>query len=223
MTKLILSVLSFLIFTPTAFPSSHDLTSNLKTEFIEAPLSVDEHFLIDQTMGYGEIIVAAEKIVALGESLYTLFQKGRPTSQTRYSPISVIPRDTVTKQPVDIFELEGDADPVRKKYIVVKRNKLGNEVGRLEFLIHFTPKRSYYGSGQYITNAAIIPLKANTIFGWDLDATMQVTGVGIKGKKTNPIATATLAINYKVYSVATNWNETVVIDIEGTGKVLVTE
>lgn len=223
MTKLILSVLCSLAFIANAFPSSHDLTSNLKTELIESPLSLDDHFLIDQTMSYGEIIVAAEKIVALGESLYTLFQKGRPTSQTRYSPVSVIPRDPVTKQPVDIFELEGDADPVRKKYTVIKKNKFGNEVGRLEFLIHFTPKRSYYGSGQYITNASIIPLKANTIFGWDLDATMQVTGVGIKGKKTNPIATATLTINYKVYSFATYWNETVVVDLEGTGKVLVTE
>lgn len=223
MTKLILSVLCSLTFVTTAFSSSHDLASSFKTELIESSLSTDEHLLIDEQVNPGEIIASAEKIVALGEALYTLFQKGKPSSQVKYAPISIIPRDPITKEPADLFDLEGEADPVRKKYIVSKKNGLGKEVCRLEFLIHFTPGRSYLGAGQYITNAAVIPLKANTLYGWDLDATMAVTGIGVKGKKANQVATATLTVNYKLQSFVTSLNESVVIDIDGTGKVFITE
>lgn len=162
-------------------------------------------------------------MVALGESIYTLVQKGKPTSQTKYAPISVVPRDPVTKEPVDPFDLEGDAEPVRKKYNIAIKNGFGIEVGAIHLLIHFTPGKTYEGAGQYISNAAIIPLKANAPFGADLTATMSVTGVGIKGKKTNPTAVATLALNYEIKNVLKAINETVVIDIDGAGKVVITD
>ncbi len=217
MSQLILSALLILTFSSTAISSTY------KTEIIEKELTSEEHELLDQSVGPGEIIAMADSIVALGEKLYTLFQKGKPSSQVKYAPISIIPRDKVTKEPVDVFDLEGDAEPVRKKFTIAKKNGLGNEVGRLDILIHFTPGRSLNGAGQYITNASIIPLKANTLYGWDLAATMVVSGVGTKGKSSNPIATATLTLSYQLNSVITAINEAVVIDIDGTGKVVITE
>lgn len=223
MTKLILSALCTLAFATSALSSPPHLESIFMTEITESPLSIEEHDLIDQEVSPGEIIATAEKIVALGESLYTLVQKGKPTSQTRYAPISVVPRDAVTKEPIHPLELEDGLDPVRKKYIISKKNGFGNEVGRIAFLVHFTPGKSYEGKGQYITNAVIIPLKANALYGWDISATMEVTSIDLKGKKDNPVATATLALNYKLSSVLTALNETIVIDIDGKGKLVITE
>lgn len=215
--RLLLSALCFIALSTPAFSSSY------KTVITEKPLSYEDHQLIDQTVGPGEIIVMADQIVALGEKLYTLFQKGKPTSQVKYAPVSIVPLDGVTKQPVSVFDLEGDAEPVRKKFSISKKNGLGNEVGRLDILIHFTPGRSFEGKGQYITNANIIPLKANTLYGWDIAASMVVSGVGVSGRKANPIATATLTLSYQLNSVITAINEAVVIDIDGTGKIVITE
>jgi hypothetical protein len=223
MRELMLSALCTLALTTTAFASTTDLASTFSTEIKEIPLSPEEHELLDQNVDPGEIIATAERIVALGESIYTLVQKGKPTSQTKYAPISVVPIDMATKEPVHPFDLEDGLDPVRKKFVISKKNGFGNEVGRIDFLLHFTPGKSYGGKGQYITNASLIPLKANALYGWDISATMEVAGIDLKGKKDNPLATATLALNYKLNSVLTALNETVVIDIDGKGKVVVSE
>ena len=223
MRELMLSAFCTLALTTATFASTHDFASTFTTEITEVPLSLEEHDLIEQDVGIGDIIATAERIVALGESIYTLVQKGKPTSQTKYAPISVVPRDSVTKEPIHPFDLEDGLEPVRKKFVISKKNGLGNEVGRIDFLLHFTPGKSYEGKGQYITNASLIPLKANALYGWDISATMEVAGIDLKGKKENPLATATLALNYKLNSVLTALNETVVIDIDGKGKVVVTE
>lgn len=223
MRELMLSAFCTMALTTTAFASTTDLASTFSTEIKEIPLSFADHELIDQEVNPGEIIATAERIVALGEAIYTLVQKGKPTSQAKYAPISIVPRDMSTKQPVDPFDLEDGLDPVRKKFMISYKNGFGNEVGRIDFLLHFTPGKSYEGKGQYITNASLIPLKANSLYGWDLSATMEVAGIDLKGKKENPLATATLALNYKLNSVITAINETIVIDIDGKGKVVVSE
>ena len=216
MRKFLLSVLCTQLLSLSAFSSTH--SSLVKSEISE--LTYAENLLLEQNLNWGEIIATADSVVALGEKIYTLVQKGKPTSQTSYASINVLPKDPLTKQAVDPFDLEGDAEPVRKKYAIYQNDFYGREIARIEFLLHFTPKRSYEGKGQYIQNAVIIPLKVNASYGWDVSATMEVTGISTKGKKTNPIATATLSLRYKITSVFSETNEAAVFDIDGTGNVV---
>lgn len=171
----------------------------------------------------GEVIGAAQGIVAFGESVYKLIQKGKPSTNTKYAPINVVPKEAVVQGVLDPMDLEGYSAPVRKKYMVVIKNGYNITVARVELLVHFLAKQSYQGKGQYIQNAVIIPLKVDAFYGFDLSTTMAVTGVAMRGSRANPIATATITMNYRLRSVMGDINQTKVFDIDGLGNIQLTQ
>ena len=59
----------------------------------------------DRLDSAGKVISAARDMVALGEAVYDLVKKGKPTNVTEYAPISVVPRDPMTKEIEDVFDL----------------------------------------------------------------------------------------------------------------------
>ncbi len=165
--------------------------------------------------GAGKIIGIAKELVALGEDIYALVQKGKPVVKTSYAPISVIPR--VGNGPVDIFETESWRMPKRVTYEIIYKNLYGMEVVKFRYSVIFTYGGTYKGRGAYITAAQIVPVSITALWGYTFSATMKLGGMQNHGTKENPIAGAILAMEYTVETVMKASLETDTYHITGQG------
>jgi hypothetical protein len=171
----------------------------------------------DPTDRAGKVIQVARDVVALGEVVYELVTKGKPTNQTEYAPVSVVPKDA-SNDPVDPFELENFSIPVEKKFLARVRQG-AKEVVRFEYMVIFSYGGSHNGKGKYITGAQIIPASVKTNFGWNFNATMRVSGIMNHGSVMNPVAGVMLTMQFKAngWAKAVEQNETV--HITGNGQI----
>ena len=154
---------------------------------------------VDQFEKVGKIIATARDLVALGEDIYNLVIKGKPTNTTSYAPISIIPKDNGVM--VDILDVEGFSIPQTRTYEIVYENLFGMDTVVFRYSVMFSHNGSYNGKGAYITGAQIIPVKASTMFGYDFRATMKLGGIQNTATKENPVAGATLLLEYEVKTV----------------------
>jgi hypothetical protein len=163
----------------------------------------------------GKVISTARDLVALGEDVYKLVIKGRPSNKTNYAPISVLPRMNGTA--VDIFDTEGWSAPVKRTYRVVYENLYGAEVVNFSYSLIFAYKGTYNGAGAYLTAVQIIPETVRTLFGFDFTANMKLGGIINQGSRQNPIAGATLLLEYTVSTIMVTQNQVDTLFVNGRG------
>lgn len=166
----------------------------------------------------GRVISTARDIVALGEAIYELVSKGKPHNVTEYAPISVVPKDKSTGEPVDMFDLEGFSMPVEKTYVATIKDGTGREAVKFTYRVMYSYGGSYNGSGKYLANVIIIPGNIITKYGWDFSASMKLSGMMNHGTKENPIAGIMITIKYKMDSWSRAYERNDTIHITGTGQ-----
>jgi hypothetical protein len=154
---------------------------------------------VDQFEKVGKVIATARDLVALGEDIYNLVIKGKPSNTTSYAPISIIPKANGVM--VDILDVEGFSMPQTRTYEIKYENLFGMETVVFRYTVMFSYNGSYYGKGAYITGAQIIPVTASTMFGYDFRATMKLGGIQNTATKENPVAGAILLLEYEVKTV----------------------
>jgi hypothetical protein len=152
-----------------------------------------------RTERVGKVISVAKDLVALGEDIYRLVIKGKPSNSSTYAPISVIPR--VNGAVVDMLDTEGWSAPVKRTYQIDYENLYGITVVSFRYSIIYSYNGSYDGKGAYLTAVQIVPEYVRTLFGFDFTATMKLGGIQNQGTKGNPVAGATLLMEYTVSSV----------------------
>ncbi len=163
----------------------------------------------------GKVIGLARELVALGEDIYRLVQKGKPVNKTSYAPISVIPRQG--NGYVDVMDTEGWKSPSGATYQIIYKNLYGMEVVKFRYSVIFSYGGSYQGKGAYITAAQIVPVSIETLFGYTFTATMKLNGIQNHGTSANPVAGAILAMEYTVETVIKASLETDSYHITGRG------
>ena len=166
----------------------------------------------------GRVIQTARDMVALGEAIYELVKKGKPTNTTEYAPISVVPRDPSTKEHVDPFDLENFSIPVEKNYTAKITNGLGKEVVVFNYRVIYSYGGSYNGTGKYLTGVNIIPGSVRTSYGWDFNATMKLSGIMNHGSRLDPVAGVMVTIKYQMNSWSNAFERNDTIHITGRGE-----
>jgi hypothetical protein len=166
----------------------------------------------------GKVIQTARDMVALGEAIYSLVQKGKPTNVTEYAPISVVPRDPMTKEYADPFDLEGFSMPVEKSFVAKVKNGSGKEVVNFNYKVIYSYGGSYNGAGKYLTNVIIVPGSIKTSFGWDFNATMKLSGIMNHGTKADPVAGVMVTVKYQMNSWSSAFERNDTIHITGNGE-----
>lgn len=170
---------------------------------------------VDPLERAGRVISIARDLVALGEDIYRLVIKGKPSNTTSYAPISVVPR--VNGEIVDILDTDRWTAPVKRTFKVVYKNTYGVEVVQFTYSVLYSYNGSYDGKGAYLTSVQIIPERVRTLFGFDFTATMKLGGIVNQGTRANPIAGATLLMEYTVSSLVVAHNQTETFFINGRG------
>lgn len=166
----------------------------------------------------GQVISVARDIVALGEAIYELVKKGKPSNVTEYAPISVVPKDPMTKEIVDIFDLEGFSFPVEKAYVAKIKNGVGKEVVKFTYKVMYSYGGSYNGAGKYLSGVIIVPQSVVTQFGWEFNASMKLSGMMNHGTKADPVAGIMLTIKYQMNGWSTAYERNDTIHITGAGQ-----
>ncbi len=166
----------------------------------------------------GQVISIARDIVALGEAIYDLVQKGKPKNVSEYAPISVVPKDPVTKEIVDPFDLENFSMPVEKNFVARIKNAAGKEAVVFRYKVLFSYGGSYNGTGKYLTGILIVPGEVTTSWGWEFNATMKLSGIMNHGTRTDPVAGVMVTVKYQMngWSTALERNDT--MHITGRGE-----
>jgi hypothetical protein len=170
----------------------------------------------DRLQTAGDVVRTARDLVALGEAVYNLIQKGKPTNTTQYAPISVVPKIPGTDTAVDPLDLEGSSFPEVKSYVTTIKSG-GKEVVRFEYQVRFAHSASYNGSGKYIQMAEIVPVSVKTSFGWDVNASMKIGGIMNHGSKTAPVAGTMITIKYQMNSWASAFEKNDSFHLTGNG------
>jgi hypothetical protein len=165
----------------------------------------------------GQVIAVAKDIVALGESIYTLVQHGKPSNTTEFTPISIVPKDPISKEIVSPFDMENCSFPVEKKFATTMKTG-GAEVVKFEYMVIYTYGCSYNGTGKYIQNAIVQPVTVKTSYGWDFAATMKLSGIMNHGTKADPVVGAMLTIKYSMNSWRTAFERNDTVHITGKGE-----
>lgn len=147
----------------------------------------------------GKVVQIGRDLVALGEDIYKLVIKGKPSVTTKYTPISVIPK--VNGEPVDILETEMWKAPIKRTYEVSWENIYGMTITTFRYSVIFAYGGTYNGKGAYLTAVQVVPESVMVSFGFDFTATMKLGGIQNQGTRLSPIAGATLLIEYTVNSV----------------------
>ena len=163
----------------------------------------------------GKVIGLGRELVALGEDIYRLVQKGKPVNKTNYAPISVVPR--TANGYVDILDTEGWRMPTKATYQVTYTNLYGMDVVKFRYSVIFSYGGSYLGKGAYITAAQVVPESVETLFGYTFTATMKLSGIQNHGTKENPVAGAILAMEHTVETIVKASLETSSFHITGRG------
>lgn len=167
----------------------------------------------------GQVLQTASTVVALGEQVYTLVQHGKPSNTTDYAPISIVPRDPVTKETVSPFDME-DCSMPKKKAFRASMTTGGIEVVKFEYMVLYSYGCSYEGAGKYIQTVLIQPISVKTAYGWDFTATMKLSGIMNHGKKADPIVGALLTLKYSMNSWRTAYEKNDTVHLKGTGELV---
>jgi hypothetical protein len=165
----------------------------------------------------GQVIATAKDIVALGEAIYTLVQKGKPSNTTEFAPVSIVPKDPISKEIVDPFDMEYCSFPVEKKYRSQMKTG-GSVVVDFEYMVVYSYGCSYNGAGKYIQSAMVQPVRVKATYGWDFNATMKLSGIMNHGTKAEPNVGAMLTIKYSMNSWRTAFEKNDTIHITGDGQ-----
>lgn len=147
----------------------------------------------------GRVVAIARDIVAIGESIYSLVERNIPSNKTDYAPISVIPRDG--DGAVDIFQTEGWSLPVKRTYRITCKNKFNKTVVDFSYSVIYSYRGSYNGTGSYLAGVQIVPVSIKTFFGTTFTANMKLGGIINQGTKLNPVAGATIILEYNLSSL----------------------
>lgn len=182
------------------------------------PEPTDRPTIGDRADNAGRVISAARDMVALGEAIYELVKKGKPSNMTEYAPISVIPRDPMTKEIADIFDMEGFSMPVERNFVTKIKNGTGKEVVIFNYKVVYSYGGSYNGAGRYLTNVIIVPSSIRTSFGWEFNASMKLSGMMNHGSRANPVAGVMVTVKYQMNGWRTAFERNDTIHITGAGQ-----
>jgi hypothetical protein len=161
-----------------------------------------------------EVVVVIEKIINLGEKIWQLIERGRPSVSAQGAKATALP------QGVECWnEMEGWQEPVAQAYEVSYKNLYGTEVVKFRFLVTQLFGGSYKGAGKYIASAQVLPTKVNVKWGFDFTAEAVVDNILNMGTKQNPHAGIQMKVNWRVKNVFQDLQEAEVFFLNADGAI----
>lgn len=180
--------------------------ASVEVEKVDTPL-VENIFEMAPTRGGtfnkegSEAAMVVGEVIAVGEKIWPIVEKGRPVVSAQFSNLSALPRFEDTLSFPELYEMAGWVSPGAATYKVSFKNYLGMEVVLFRYTVTFQPGGSYLGVGRYLTNVKVYANELKVAWGYNVEASTSLVGLTNKGSKEDPIASMVLQVNYNVKTV----------------------
>jgi hypothetical protein len=161
-------------------------------------VAANEYLYADK--GLGEVIMAIDKLLALGKKIWKIVEAGKPVVQTAFAPtVSVLPN--VESPNTAFYEMENWSMPKVRSYKVAYKNLLGMEVVSFTYGVYYQYNGTYKGKGRYLTGINVDARDVKVSWGFEFNASSSVVAIMNRGSGENPNAGVTIRINYLAKSV----------------------
>ncbi|MCO4792584.1 MAG: hypothetical protein KC493_02640 [Bacteriovoracaceae bacterium] len=166
----------------------------------------------------GAVIMTIEKLIALGKKIWAIVEAGRPVLNTNMMvPLSVLPK---TDDPdAAFYQMEGWSAPKAVTYRVQYDNLFGMTVIAFDYTVIFQYAGKYEGKGAYITGLNVKASNVSVAWGFRFDANSSLVTIANRGASSNPVAGATIQIDYKAGSVLRTIGTSEAFHVTGKGSV----
>lgn len=174
------------------------------------------HLTKDNEKSIGQVVMAAESLLAFGKKVWEIISAGKPSSTSSYAaPISVLP--AMDREGQAFYEMENWSVPRVQQYDVVYENMLGMEVVSFTYGVYYQSGGTYEGTGSYLTGVNVNATNIKVAWGFKFNATSELVSISNMGTKANPNAAATININYTASSFLQTHSQSEAFHITGTG------
>lgn len=155
-------------------------------------------------------------IVNLGIKIWKLIEDNKPV--VKYEE----PEKTASAVPANIqhwSELECWLPPQVKTHEVIYKNLYGIEVVKFKYKFFFIPGGQQNGQGLYLAGIQVIPEEISVSWGYNFHAKAEVEDILNMGSHKNPIAGATIKIQWNVKTAIKEMISTKTIFVTGAGDI----
>jgi|SRR5690606_21063131 len=216
-----LAILWVLVLTPFTLKANpidpYYQISEVKVERVDS----NQKITLEKDLGrdLGEVISITRQIIAFGKEVYEIVKAGKPVINTEYAPISILPVNTEFGESISATDLAGWKRPSSEKFKVSYKNGYGAEVVSFTYNVNMSAGGKFRGTGSYITNAQIVPENISVAWGYNFNAKMSLVGLSNLGSDEDPIAGATLKLNFTVSTVVKEERNNMTIFVAGDGTI----
>lgn len=137
-----------------------------------------------------------DKIVNIGEKIWSVVEKGRPVQNFHNTVANALPANASTW--TDLISWK---QPETKVIGMSYKNAYGIEVVRFVYRIILLSGGSVNGVGNYIGYAAVEPVELTTAFMYTFNSEAVVVNIFNKGTNENPLAGMILTVRWSVETV----------------------
>ena len=165
----------------------------------------------------GSAIMVIDKLIALGKKIWPIIEAGRPVVDINMAAaISVLPR-TEDGDAVAFYNMDSWNMPMARTYKVEYKNGFGMKVIAFDYTVNFQYGGKYNDTGAYITGLNVQASNTVVSWGFDFNAKSQLISIVNHGSKTNPVAGATIRIDYIAKSILRQINTSESFHVSGKG------
>lgn len=197
-----------------------DFDSYSRIDSIEVTEVSDVEVPEKNEKGLGDVIMVVDKLIGLGKKIWPIIEAGKPVVNTTFTPpISVLPRVEGEPNDVAFHDMADWEAPRQKSYQVDFKNGWGMNVISFTYNVSYQYGGSYEGKGRYLTGVDVSASNISVSWGFDFNATSKLVSISNRGAQDDPLASATVKIQYEASSVLRNIQSTQSFHVTGDGEV----
>jgi hypothetical protein len=194
--------------------------ASVKVEEVSTPAGLDSEMLVlgDPAGAINEISIIIDGLLGIGKKIWPIIEAGRPVVTTNFVPaISIIPN--VDGKNVVLNDMANWSIPKVKSFRVSFQNTFGMNVVAFTYTVLFQYGGTYKDLGKYVTTLKVIPSDIYTSWGFNFDATSELTGISNVGSTTAPVASGVIQVGYKVKGFLNEVGSAQSFYVDGNGNI----
>lgn len=192
--------------------------SSITVEEVETPYVYQA---LEDKGTLSDVAMTLDKLIAIGKKIWKIIEDNKPVVNTDFAAaISVIPQIQGETDPVATFSMMSSwSIPKAKSFRVIYKNGFGMEVIKFDYTVMFQYNGKYEGKGNYLTGVTVFANNIEVSWGFHFDAKSSLVTVSNMGSKVDPVAAATIQIDYKSETVVRNVSSTQMFYVTGKGDI----
>jgi len=160
----------------------------------------------------GEVAVAVDQVIALGQKVWTIVKDGQPVHQTQWAAAAALPLGVTSWA-----EMSGWQAPQARVLRYQYTNVYGMTVIDFQVRVTYTYGGSYDGQGAYLTGVSVQPLSVQTAWGYTLNAKANVLNAVNMGSLAAPLAGMEIGVYWSIETVMKKGEFSASVYVDGKG------